>query len=283
MNEPRNSCRVVLVTGASSGIGRAVALKLAGAGYIVWGTARDASRVPNAEGLRGVALDLLNPDSIRNAVDEVVKGSGRIDILINNAGSGILGPVLAFSDEELRGQYETLVAGPMRLIRAVRPHLPAPGGVIMNLTSIGAQFPIPFMGPYSAFKSALSLLTDAMHVECSGQGIDFIDLRPGDIHTGFNDAMARVAAPLSEDWQAKQEGAWKILEHELRTAPPPENVAECVLHLLHNKKSGRHVVGNLFQTRIGPLADRLLPRRWILCGLAAYYGLRGSRTKKSHS
>ncbi len=264
----------VFITGASSGIGRVVAERLVKEGFQVWGTARSVQRLPEIRGFHPVALDLCDPASIDAAVKQAEAESGGIDVLINNAGNGIFGPVVKFSDAELKAQFQTLVEGPLSLIQAVLPQMEARGrGQVINVTSIGAQFPIPFMGPYSAMKAALSMLTEALEVECSGRGIRFVDLRPGDIQTSFNQAAAKVEAELAEGWQQSCDAAWKVLEEELEQGPEAQVVADKMLQLIRSQASGRHTVGNFFQTKLAPLAERLLPRKWILKALASYYKL----------
>lgn len=266
--------RNILLTGASSGIGKAVATRLCSAGYQVWGTARDASRVPTMDGLHAVSLDLCDPASLERAVDQVESASGGIDILINNAGNGIFGPAALFEGDQLEQQFRTLVGGPFRLTSYCLPKMQSRGGgIVLNVTSIGAQFPIPFLGPYSACKAAMSMLTDSLAVECRGRGVAFIDLRPGDIRTDFNQAIGKVNIPRDSDWQGPASYGWGILEKEIQAGPPPEVVADRILGLIQKGKSGRYTVGNFFQARLAPVLERILPRSWILWGLAKYYRL----------
>jgi len=267
-----HSAQTVFITGASSGIGRMVAERLVREGFDVWGSARAISRLPELDGFHPVELDLCDVTSIERALQQVEQESSGIDVLINNAGNGIFGPVVKFSKPELDSQFQTLVSGPLAVVQSILPRMEERGqGQVINVSSIGAQFPIPFMGPYSAFKAALSMLTDALSVECRGRGIRFVDLRPGDIKTPFNQAAAKVEVELGEDWQARADQAWKILEKELEQGPTAEVVADKMIALIRSQASGRHTVGNLFQTKVAPLGERLLPRKIILKALAAYY------------
>lgn len=266
--------QTVFITGASSGIGRMVAEQLVREGFDVWGSARSISRLPELAGFHPVELDLCDAACIERAVRQVEEESGGIDVLINNAGNGIFGPVVKFSQMELDSQFQTLVSGPLAVTRLLLARMEESGqGQVINVSSIGAQFPIPFMGPYSAFKAALSMLTDALSVECAGRGVQFVDLRPGDIQTPFNLAAAKVEAELGDDWQQRCDDAWEVLEKELEQGPTAEVVADKIVALIRSQVSGRHTVGNFFQTRIAPLGERLLPRKIILKALAAYYKL----------
>ncbi|MEM6883987.1 MAG: SDR family NAD(P)-dependent oxidoreductase [Verrucomicrobiota bacterium] len=266
--------QTVFITGASSGIGRMVAERLVQEGFDVWGSARSISRLPEWDGFHAVELDLCDPASIEHAVIQVEEESGGIDVLINNAGNGIFGPVVKFSQAELDSQFQTLVSGPLTVSQILLPRMQERGqGQVINVSSIGAQFPIPFMGPYSAFKATLSMLTDALSVECAGRGIQFVDLRPGDIRTPFNQAAAKVEAELGEDWQQRCDDAWEVIEKELEQGPTADVVAEKMIALIRSQSSGRHTVGNFFQTCMAPLGERLLPRKIILKALASYYKL----------
>jgi len=271
---PKHSPQTVFITGASSGIGLAIAERLVKEGYDVWGSARSIERLPQIKGFHPVSLDLCDAESIQKAVQQVERESNGIDILINNAGNGIFGPVVKFSREELHLQFQTLVSGPLAIIQKILPRMDERGyGQVINVTSIGAQFPIPFMGPYSAMKANLSMLTDAMSVECHGRDIRFVDLRPGDIKTSFNQAAVKVKADLKGDWRQRCDSAWNVLEKELEQGPEANVVADKIIHLIRAQASGRHTVGNFFQTQIAPLAERLLPRKLMLKALAMYYRL----------
>lgn len=270
----RHPAQTVFITGASSGIGRKIAERLVQEGFDVWGSARSLSRLPKLDGFHPVELDLCDAASIEQAVRQVEAESGGIDVLINNAGNGIFGPVVKFSQAELDSQFQTLVSGPLAVTQILLPRMEERGhGQVINVSSIGAQFPIPFMGPYSACKAALSMLTDALSVECAGRGIRFVDLRPGDIRTSFNQAVVKVKAEPDQDWQHRCDAAWKVLEHELEQGPTADVVADKAVMLIRSQASGRHTVGNLFQTRIAPLAERLLTRKTVLKALAGYYRL----------
>jgi len=242
-------------------------------GHRIWGTAREASRVPQADGIHPLSMDLNDPASITSAVEQARKESGGIDVLVNNAGNGIFGPILGFEPDELARQLQTLVVGPMEVIRQNMPDLRKRKGQVINISSIGAQFPIPYLGPYSAGKAALSLLTDGLIVECNQFGIAFADLRPGDIRTDFNRGMKRLHLE-PDTWDSKAlERGWHALEREIAAGPPPERVARKIQQLIDKRATGRHTVGTWFQTCLAPLAERMLPRPLILSVLQKLYRL----------
>ena len=150
----------VFLTGASAGIGLAIARSLAGNGCEVWGTARNTARLPNdLPGFHPVALDLNGDDPALEAAfaGALREAGGRFDVIVNNAGGAWFGPGAEMPPEELRGQFETLALGPIRLVQIALPGLRAePGGLVVNVTSLAARLPLPFGSAYSAAKAAAS-------------------------------------------------------------------------------------------------------------------------------
>ena len=182
----------VLVTGASSGIGAAIAQALAEEGCLVWGTTRNLAKVATLpESLRQkvkfLAMDVNDDDSVRAGVDRFLAEAGGIDILINNAGFGVFGPLEEFPLAEAKAIFETNYFGALRLIQAVVPLMREQGrGLIINVTSLAARFVIPFQVHYSATKAALSALTEGLRQELRPFGVKVVSLEPGDIKTNFN-------------------------------------------------------------------------------------------------
>lgn len=276
----------VFLTGASAGIGLATARMLAGAGCEVWGTARDMSRLPGGlPGFRPVALDLNGDDQAleKTFAGALQEAGGRFDVIVNNAGGAWFGPGAEMPPGDLRGQFEALALGPIRLVQLALPSLRSqPGGTVVNVTSLAARLPLPFGSGYSAAKAALSVWTAAMQMEESaplpeGQHpVRFLDVQPGDIHTGFNRAM-RFWDRLEEAGHPLARAARRSLEasdRSLAGAPPPEKVAEAILRAVQGKGSAPLLtVGNAWQALGGSLAYRCLPRRLLLwtvrknCGL----------------
>jgi len=267
------SSKTILLTGASSGIGKATARLCAQKGHQIWATARDASRVPDIDRIHPLSMDLDDPSSITSAIEQARKESSGIDVLINNAGNGIFGPILGFQPDDPARQLNTLVIVPLEVIRQTMPELRKRRGQVITISSMGAQFPIPYLGPYSAGKAALSLLTEGLSVECNGSGVAFADLRPGDIRTDFNKGMQRLQ--LSPDiWNPGDlERGWQALEREIAAGPPPQCVARKICRMIETRATGRHTVGNWFQACLAPTVDRLLPRSLILTVLQKIYRL----------
>src|SRR5262249_40168326 len=158
--------RVVLITGASSGVGQATARLLAQRGCRVFGTSRKPEKAEALSGVELLALDVREDDSVRACVEVVVRRGGRLDVLINNAGHELAGALEELSPEEARGQFETNFFGVVRMINAVLPLMRRlKRGHIVNVSSLSGLSPIPFLGMYSASKFALEGYTEALRHE----------------------------------------------------------------------------------------------------------------------
>lgn len=199
MSEPS---RAVLITGCSTGIGRATALRLARSGWTVYATARRPESIADLAdaGCRTLALDVTDEQSMRAAVDAVEQAEGAVGVLINNAGYSQSGAIETVPLESVRRQFETNVFGVVRLTQLVLPKMRAQRwGKIVNVGSMGGRLSFPGGGHYHATKHALEALSDALRFELRGFGIDVILLEPGLITTEFGQAatasMADVATP----------------------------------------------------------------------------------------
>ncbi len=192
------SGRTVLITGCSSGIGRATAERLAGRGWSVYATARNLRSIQGLEGpnCRPLRLDVTDPDSIREAVAAVENAAGTVEALINNAGYSQSGAVEAVPMDLVRTQFETNFFGPLGLIQAVLPGMRRAGrGKIVNMSSMGGKLTFPGGGLYHASKHAIEALSDALRFEVRPFGVDVIVIEPGIITTGFGSAAASSVPP----------------------------------------------------------------------------------------
>ncbi|WP_133133628.1 SDR family NAD(P)-dependent oxidoreductase [Legionella sp. W10-070] len=156
--------QVVFITGASSGIGKSIGEFLQHKGYIVYGTSRNPKRV-NESLFPLLALDVRRVETIREAIADILSKEGKIDILINNAGVGITGPLEEIPIDEIRNNFETNFFGPIEVIKAVLPTMRAQrSGLIINITSIAGYIGLPFRSVYSASKGALELITEGIRL-----------------------------------------------------------------------------------------------------------------------
>jgi NAD(P)-dependent dehydrogenase (short-subunit alcohol dehydrogenase family) len=191
--------KAVLVTGCSSGIGRASALRLARSGWTVYATARRPESLTELgdAGCRTLALDVTDEDSMRAAVDTVEQAEGAVGVLINNAGYSQSGAIETVPMEAVRRQFETNVFGLVRLTQLVLPKMRAQRwGRIVNLGSMGGRLTFPGGGYYHATKHALEAISDALRFELRGFGIDVILLEPGLITTDFGEAATASMADI---------------------------------------------------------------------------------------
>jgi NAD(P)-dependent dehydrogenase (short-subunit alcohol dehydrogenase family) len=183
--------RAVLITGCSSGIGRATAERLAARGFTVYATARRVASISDLEGrgCRVLALDVTDEGSMQAAVGTIVEEQGAVGTLVNNAGYSQSGAVEEVPMAEVRRQFETNVFGLVRMCQLVLPGMRAQHhGRIVNVSSMGANFTFPGGGFYHATKYAVEAISDAMRFEVKGFGIDVVIVQPGLIRTGFADA-----------------------------------------------------------------------------------------------
>ncbi|HWL31967.1 MAG TPA: SDR family NAD(P)-dependent oxidoreductase, partial [Gaiellaceae bacterium] len=181
--------RAVLITGCSSGIGRASAERLAAAGWTVYASARRLEAVAGLVGCRPLELDVTDERSMRAAVELVEREEGAVGVLVNNAGYSQSGAVEGVSPDEARRQFETNVFGLARLTQLVLPGMRAQRwGRIVNVSSMGGELTFPGGGWYHASKHAVEALSDALRFEVAGFGIDVVVIQPGLIRTGFAEA-----------------------------------------------------------------------------------------------
>ncbi len=192
--------KVALVTGASSGIGADTALRLREAGHTVYGAARRIERMTALRdaGVRILSLDVTDEDSIRKAIDGIIHESGRIDVLVNNAGYGSYGSLEDVPLAEARAQIEVNVFGLAHLTQLVLPHMRARrSGTIINISSMGGKLVTPLGGWYHASKYAVEALSDALRMETKQFGINVVVVEPGSIRTEWGAIAAETLKETS--------------------------------------------------------------------------------------
>jgi short-subunit dehydrogenase len=264
----------VFITGASSGIGLAIARLLVAQGHEIWGTSRNLERIPKTPQWHAVRLDLANRQSIEEAFNAAVTEAGYFDVLINNAGAGHFDPAELLPIETIASQFQVLVFGQIQLMELALRHMQARGeGLIINVTSLASRLPVPFMAAYNAAKAALASFTMCVQLELGNSSVRVVDLQPGDIRTEFNQAVMKTARTDTR-YDAKVTKTWEVVERVMKNAPGPDLVARHVLKLINaDRPPPRITVGDLFQSKIAPLIFRFLPQRVRLWGLKRYYDL----------
>ena len=277
----------ILLTGASSGIGRDTALALARGGHHVIAAAR---RLPALEALRAEAggnvtplvLDLDDPASISAAVTEIDRlTAGRgLDALVDNAGFATAGALAELSDRDLRAQFETNVFGLMALTRAVLPAMLARGaGRIVNVSSVSGRIPAPILGAYHASKYALEALSDALRMEVAPLGVQVVIVEPGTIRTEFatrtRDEATRARAAGSR-YAAIYERSTELEERFGKMAGGTEPVVRAIERALFARRpSARYVAPKKFALMIALV--RLLPTCWVDAAMRRIFGLTRAR------
>ena len=260
------------VTGASSGLGAAFVEMLLADGVRVWGTARDSARLPVRENFSPVTLDLADPLAAGKVfLDAAEAAGGAFDLVINNAGYGIFSQFAAADFAVWQAQLDAMLSATFQLTHvALRQMLARRHGCLVNVSSLAAEFPLPFMSGYNVAKAGLSALSESLIFETRGTGISVIDFRPGDYRTSFNQAMTRSSAEPNEI----EARAWQCLETNLQAAPPPARAAADLRRALLRGCSGTVRSGSFFQARLAPLLARLAPLALRRAVLRLYYGIR---------
>jgi short-subunit dehydrogenase len=266
--------RRVLLTGASSGIGLAIAKLLVEEGHEVWGTSRNLERIPKMPRCHPVRLDLTDRLSIEEAFNFALSEAGYFDVVINNAGAGHFDAAEFLPMETIASQFQILVFGQIQLMQLALRHMQARGeGLVINVTSLASRLPVPFMAAYNAAKAALAAFTMSIQLELPDSRVHVVDLQPADISTEFNKSVISTTN-ADQRYAGKIAKTWEIVERNMKKAPGPELVARHVLKLIDSAHTPpRITVGDAFQSKIAPLIFRFLPQRVRLWGLKRYYDL----------
>ena len=267
------SAKVVLVTGASSGIGAACAEMLAKRGFVVYGASRNADFRPTA--YRGLQMDVQDNQSVESAVARVLKEAGSIDALVNNAGCGLAGPVEDTHPDEAIWQMDVNFMGAFRVIRAVLPGMrQRRSGVIVNMSSLGGVFGLPFQSFYSASKFALEGLTESLRHEVGRFGIRAVLVEPGDVKTGFTGNRVLAAAAISSLAYADAfDKCMQIVEKEEGQGVPPDVIAGLVCRIVEGKAKGPRYTSGHFLQRVSAVLKRLLPGGLFETIIGSFYGI----------
>ena len=251
--------KVVLITGASSGIGKSIASYLFSKGFIVYGTSRNPEKVKDVS-FNMVALDVLNVDTITSAVKTIIEKEGKLDVLVNNAGKGITGPIEDTPTEEMKGNFDTNFFGPIEVMKAVLPYMrKQKSGIIINVTSIAGYMGLPFRGVYSASKGALELVTEAVNMEVQQFGVKAINVAPGDFAT--NIASGRYHTPVFEDSAYKEKYAENLalMDSHVDKGMDPIVMAEAIYKIINTNNPKIHYKVGGFMEKFSIVLKRVLP------------------------
>jgi NAD(P)-dependent dehydrogenase (short-subunit alcohol dehydrogenase family) len=220
---------VVLVTGGSSGIGLATVRRLAAAGDQVFAASRNPSRAALPDGVTPIVLDVGDPAAAGRVISAVTETAGRIDVLVNNAGTGTLGPIEETDDDDAHRIFEVNLFGPLRLARAAVPIMrDQGGGRIVNVTSMNDVLPAPFGGWYSASKAALASASAVLDAEVHGFGIAVTVVAPGLFRTEMSDALDSYDVADGSPYADAFRGLMAQNAARLDTAADPDDVATAI-------------------------------------------------------
>lgn len=253
--------KVILITGGSSGIGKAIGEYLNDKGYIVYGTSRNTSKYPESK-FKLLTLDVTNNNQIRSCVAHVVKEQGRIDVLINNAGVGITGPLEEIPEEEIHKHFKTNLYGPINMIKAVLPHMRREKmGLIINITSIAGYVGSPFRSVYSAGKAALDLISETLNMETKEFKINVVSLAPGDYLT--NIPKGRFHSPVRDNspYMSSYKKGLDIMNKHIDSGADPKKIGRLVYKILNLKTPNKKYLSGSFIETLAPFLKFILPQR----------------------
>lgn len=259
--------KVAVVTGGTSGIGRATALALKDAGYTVYELSRRAEGV---EGLHHISADVTDQQAVNDAAAQIMEAEGHIDVLVNNAGFGISGAIEFTAMDEIRRQFDVNLFGTVRCIQAVLPAMrEARGGCILNLSSVAGVLPIPFQSFYSAVKASVNALTLTLQNELRPYGVRVAAMLPGDVKTGFTAAREKNCKG-AEVYPALLRSV-STMEHDEQNGMSPARIADR-LYRISRKRNPKGLYSCGIQYQACLLLGKLLPVRlynWILAKMYA--------------
>lgn len=268
---------VALITGCSSGIGRALAVRYQQAGYEVWACARKAQDVAELTqaGFVGVTLDVNNAEAIQALAQQLTDNGKGLAVLINNAGYGAMGPLLDEGAEGMRAQFETNVFSLVALTQACFALLRQSQGLVINIGSISSVFITPFAGAYCASKAAVHAMSDALRMELAPFNIKVLEVQPGAIASSFGQnasASAEQVVSAQSPWWPLRQAVMARANASQQNATPARDFAEQLFKAANAKRLPRMVrIGN--GSTALPLMAKWLPKAMLEKRLSKRFGL----------
>lgn len=263
---------VILITGITSGFGKAMASQLASEGHTVYGTHRHAKEF--LPGVHYIVAEVTDDSSVEAAVNEVLSKEGRIDVFINNAGMGFGGPLEFCSIEQARRQMDVNWLGMVRFLHWVIPAMrKQSSGKILCISSIGGLIGLPYQGLYSASKFAVEGYCEALRLELRDHGIKVIVIEPGDFHTNFTSTRQSVdPASVTNEYPHYGRSLASFQKDELN-AMTPDVLAKKVSGILRKKNPRNSYVISNFLERLAVFAKKILPSKFYFRLIALFYKL----------
>lgn len=253
--------KVILITGGSSGIGKAVGIYLQKKGHTIFGTSRNPQRLKNHP-FKLVKLDVNSIESISEAVQQVVRDAGKIDVLVNNAGMGITGPIEDTPTDEMRRVFDTNFFGAIDVAKTVLPHMRAQGsGCIINITSIAGYMGLPYRGIYSASKGALELVTEALRMEVRPMGIQVVNVAPGDFATAIANGRYHTPVFKNSPYKNNYELNLKLMDEHVDSGGDPIAMAKAVHKIINTKRPKVSYKVGAFMQKFSIVLKGILPSK----------------------
>jgi hypothetical protein len=263
---------VILITGITSGFGRAMARQLSLDGHKVYGTyRRDSDPLP---GVTYIKADVQDLESLKNAVTQVVEAEGRIDTLISNAGMGVGGPLEFTSIEDAQRQMDVNFMGMVRLVSLVVPIMRRQQhGHIICISSIGGLMGLPYQGMYSASKFAIEGYCEALRLEVRQFGIKVTVINPGDFSTGFTAQRDKVDNPQALAAYPGYAKSMQSIEHDENSGLQPDRLARRISKIVRKRNPRNRYIIATFVQKASVFIKKVLPPKWYDKILGSYYKL----------
>ena len=263
------SKKVAIVTGGTSGIGRATALALQERGYTVYELSRRAEGMPD---IRHIVADITKEETLQAAVEQVLAVEGRLDLVVNNAGFGISGAIEFTDTQEAQRLFDTLFFGMVRMNRCVIPLMRQQGhGRIVNISSVAAPVPIPFQAYYSAGKAAINAYTMALANELRPFGVTVCAVMPGDIKTGFTAARHKIIDG-DDIYQGRIGHSVQRMEHDEQTGMDPAKVGRYIAAVASREGSHHPLYATRIDYKFFVFLTKVLPARFLNWLIYQLYG-----------
>ncbi len=267
--------KIILVTGASSGLGLATATALVAAGHTVYGSTRDTKRLKDVS-FKPLQMEVTDDESVKAAVATIIKAEGHIDVLVNNAGNGITGPLYNMPVDMAKKQFEVNFFGVVRVSSAVLPlMIEQKSGLVINISSLAGLFGLPYQGLYSASKFAVEGYSESLRMELQNTGVKVSVVNPGDFKTDFTANREKMPFTLNNDkLKAEFEAAVAAMEKDESIGASPAKLAAQIVKIV-SKSSPAHsyLVGAIGQT-IVPTLKAVLPGSLFVKLMNDHYGIK---------
>lgn len=271
------SARTVLITGCSSGIGRALTEEFLRHGFRVYAAARNTQSLSGliSDQLIPISMDVNNPDDIASTAETITHDGGKLDYLINNAGYAAMGPVVELSTEDLKQQFETNVFAPIALTKALLPMLRAScNAQVVNIGSVSGILTTPFSGAYCATKAALHALSDALRMELAPFNIKVVTVQPGAIESKFGDNSLENMSNLIDEQSLYAPLKKSIQDRATASQDNPTPTKEFATELMAQLLSQPDAVIRIGNgSRALPFIRRWIPIEWVDKLLSKKFGL----------